>query len=145
MQPILSEPKTLERDPIVTHSILQPLEFPKAKGKTTRYIVKVKDDAPFEFETICGETISKYTVTKDSKRAKNSGKPPQLVYKTFNWDKKQLETFQARVKEMDKVIYDKEKRDYSLIKIEPWIEIMTIDEYKKMLVGNIEEDEVIAP
>lgn len=145
MQPTLSKPRSLERDPIVTQRILSsPFEFPKAKGKTKLYVVRVKEDAPFEFETICGETITKYDVSKDSKRAANSGRPPKIKYKTFEWDKGQLEAFKKRMDEMNKIVYDKETRDYKIIDISPHVEILTEEEYNKSFMIT-RDDEVIAP
>lgn len=129
----LSTPQDLVRDPIKNERILKPFEMPAGKGKKEVYIVKVKDDAPFEFETIAGETISKRKFSSDYGLLSNEGSQ-KTVLQTFSFSENQLKAYRARIEEMEKTIYDKEEKKHKIIKVAPWIEIMTVDELRDSLL-----------
>lgn len=124
--------------------ILKPFVMPEAKGEKKIYVIRLKNDCPFEYITIAGESITKYQYNKDWSLVKNANKPPQMQIPTFSLTKNQLEAFRKRVSEMDAQFFDKNNKKWTVRDVKDWVEICPQEEFvnKSLISAN---DENITP
>lgn len=108
----------------------------KEKEEIKTYIWKVQDDAPFEYETIAGETVCKYKNPSDHALTVNAGKPKKTLIPTVRLSESQAKALLKRMKEHEKVCYFADERKYKVVNCADYIDLCTIDEYqKKMFSG----------
>ena len=127
----------IESNPVLA-KIRKPYKLPIALEKEEKevYVWFVKEDAPFESETIAGETVTKYKLPADHSLITNRGKQKKQRIQTITLTKKQAKSLSERTKEHEKVCFCKKTKRHIVVNCSDWIELLTLDEYKnKMFSG----------
>lgn len=134
----LSQPTTLNQENVTVRTkIRDPWKLPDAKDKEEikTYVWKVKDDAPFEYETIAGETVCKYKNPADHSLSKNSGKPKKTMIQTILLSESQAKALAKRMKDHEKLCFSEETRKLEVVNCADWIDLCLVEDYQKKVFG----------